>query len=105
MEAFVYQALPIRVVFGSGTLTMLGEEVERLGVRRALVLSTPGRGEALAERVARLLGDRSAGVHPGAVMHTPLDATERALAIVEERRADAVIAVGGGSVIGLGKAI
>src|SRR3954469_10851509 len=74
-EAFVYQALPIRVVFGSGTLATLGQEVERLGARRALVLSTPGRGEALAEMVARLLGDRSAGVHPGAVMHTPLGAT------------------------------
>src|SRR4051812_27712983 len=30
-EAFVYQALPIRVVFGSGTLARLGQEVERLG--------------------------------------------------------------------------
>jgi maleylacetate reductase len=38
-------------------------------------------------------------------MHTPIDATERALGLVRERAADALVAVGGGSTTGLGKAI
>ena len=105
MESFVYEALPTRVVFGSGTIARIREEVERLGARRALVLSTPGRGEGLANEVSSLLRDRSAGVHAGAVMHTPIDATEKALSVVRERAADALVAVGGGSTTGLGKAL
>jgi maleylacetate reductase len=105
MEPFVYQPLSTRVVFGRGAVTRIKDEAERLGARRALVLSTPGRGEALARQVSSLLGERSAGIHAGAVMHTPVEATERALLVVREKVADAVIAVGGGSTTGLSKAI
>ena len=38
-------------------------------------------------------------------MHTPVDVTEAALKIVAETRADGVVALGGGSTTGLGKAI
>jgi len=102
MEPFVYQPISTRVIFGRGAVGRIKDEAERLG---ALVLSTPGRGEALARQVAGLLGERSAGIHAGAVMHTPVEATERALKVVMDRSADAVIAVGGGSTTGLGKAI
>lgn len=105
MQPFVYEALPTRVVFGSGTVAQLKPEVERLGVRRVLILSTPGRGEAQAHDIAALLGNLSVGVHAGAVMHTPVDATETALQVVRDLGADAVVAVGGGSTTGLGKAI
>ena len=105
MESFVYEALPTRVVFGSGTVARIRDEAERLGVRRVLVLSTPGRGEDLANEVSSLLGALSVGVHAGAVMHTPVDATEMALSVVSERAADGLVAVGGGSTTGLGKAI
>ena len=105
MEPFVYQPLPTRALFGRGAVTRIKDEAERLGVKRALVLSTPGRGEALAKQVSGLLGERSAGIHAGAVMHTPVEATERALLAVKDKAADAVIAVGGGSTTGLSKAI
>lgn len=36
MDPFVYEALPTRVVFGSGTVSQIRAEVERLGARRAL---------------------------------------------------------------------
>ena len=105
IEPFVYQPLPTRVVFGSGTLAQLGAEVERIGVRRALVLSTSGRAEAQANAIAVSLGDRSAGVFAGAVMHTPVEVTEKAVEVAKDRGADALIAVGGGSTTGLGKAM
>jgi maleylacetate reductase len=105
MQSFVYDALPTRVVFGSGTVAQVRPEAERLGVRRVLVLSTPGRGEGQARDVAALLGDLAVGVHPGAVMHTPVEATETAMQILSELGVDAVLAVGGGSTTGLGKAI
>ncbi len=40
MRTFVYQGLPSRVVFGDGALQHLGEEIEKLGAERALLLST-----------------------------------------------------------------
>lgn len=104
MDPFTYTALPARVVFGSGTLARVGDEVERLGCRRALVLSTPqqrGDAEALAGR----LGASGAGVFAGAAMHTPVEVTERALEHVREAGADCLVALGGGSTTGLGKAL
>jgi len=96
--------LPTRVVFGSGSLSMLGAELDRLDVRRALVLCTPGQ-TALAGKVAALLGDRHVGVFPGAVMHVPIEVAREARALAARLDADCAIAVGGGSTIGLGKAI
>ena len=71
MQSFVYDTLPARMVFGSGTIAQLRSEAESLGVHRVLALSTPGRGEAQARDVAALLGDLAVGIHAGAVMHTP----------------------------------
>jgi alcohol dehydrogenase class IV len=96
--------MPSRVVFGWDALASLPAEIERLGVGRILVLATsPHR--AHAERIAESIGDRAAGVFAGAVMHTPVEVTERALSVVRELSADATLAVGGGSTTGLGKAI
>lgn len=103
-EPFVYTANPGRVIFGEGTVARLPEEVERLGLHRVLVLATPQQ-EDDAQRLADTLGARAAGVFAGAVMHTPVEVTERAMAIVAERDVDGVVAIGGGSTIGLGKAI
>lgn len=102
--SFVYTGLPGRVVFGAGTLAQARAELGRLGVTRALVLTTPAQveqGRALVER----LGDRAAGAFHGAAMHTPVAVTNEALAVFRERAADGVVAIGGGSTIGLGKAI
>ncbi len=101
---FVYQGSPQRVVFGSGTLRQVGDEAARLGIKRALVLSTPEQRDQ-AEAVAALLGAASAGVFGGAKMHTPVDVTEAAMAVIRQSGADGTVAVGGGSTTGLGKAI
>ena len=104
MEPFVYTTAPVRVIFGSGTLAQLPEEVARLGARRALVLATPPQA-ARAEAVRAMLGERGAGVFAGAVMHTPVAVTEQAVAEAMRLEADCLVALGGGSTIGLGKAI
>lgn len=105
IPAFVHETPPVRVVFGAGSLASLADEVDRLGVGRVLVVSTARRGAALATRVQAVLGERAAAVHVGAVMHTPRRATEQAIRVVEDCRADAVLAAGGGSAIGLAKAV
>jgi maleylacetate reductase len=104
MQPFVFKGLPARVVFGRGTLARLPAELERMGRRRALVLSTPQQVDQ-AERVQALIGDRAAGLFTDATMHTPVEVTERALAVAAETEADCTVAIGGGSTTGLGKAI
>ncbi len=102
--SFTYTAHPARIVFGAGSLGQLGAEVERLGARRALVLSTPEQADS-AERVARLLGERAAGVFARAVMHVPVETAREAREEARRLGADCAVAIGGGSTTGLGKAI
>lgn len=104
LDAFIYQGLPARVAFGRGTISKLAEEVDRQGLTRLLVLSTPEQA-ALAERARDLLGARAVGTFSGATMHTPVEVTDQALREVSNLKADGVVAIGGGSTIGLGKAI
>ncbi|MEK8028571.1 maleylacetate reductase [Pseudaquabacterium rugosum] len=103
-SSFVYTAQPARVVFGRGRLVDLPAEVQALGARRALVLCTPEQRE-IAERAAALLGDRCAGIHAGARMHVPIETARQAAAEASRLQADCAVAIGGGSTIGLGKAI
>src|SRR3954464_8077999 len=102
MDKFTYVAMPMRVVFGAGAVSQLAAEVERLGAKRALLISTPGRASMVRE-VSR--GLQVAGVFDQAVMHTPIAQVEAARAMAKSLKADCCIAVGGGSTIGFGKAI
>ncbi|PAU74773.1 maleylacetate reductase [Halomonas salipaludis] len=101
---FLYTANPARVLFGPGSLARIADEVRLLGCRRALVLSTPSRRED-ALRLNAQLGELGGGVFSGAVMHTPVHVTEQAMAAFEDAAADGIVALGGGSTIGLSKAI
>ena len=102
MRAFVYNALPARVVFGPGSVAKLAEEIARLGAKRALLLTTPGRA-AMVAAVSKNLP--VAGVFDKVVMHTPLEAANQARELAAKLGADCCVAVGGGSTIGFGKAI
>jgi alcohol dehydrogenase class IV len=104
VSPFSFEAHLPRVVFGAGRLASLGEELERLGARRALVLCSPEQ-VALANDVAARLAGRCAGVFPGAVMHVPIESARSAREQARALGADCAIAVGGGSTTGLGKAI
>lgn len=104
IETFTYEALPSRVRFGRGTINEVAAEVALLGARRALVLTTPQQAGA-GERIGTLLGPALAGYFSEATMHTPVEVTERALVALRETEADCVVALGGGSTTGLGKAL
>lgn len=104
MTEFVYDALPMRVVFGSGAVARVAEEVDRLDLDRVLVLSTP-RQRPVAELVTSLLGERAAGTFDGARMHVPTTTVAAAAAFATARSADGCVAIGGGSTIGLAKAL
>ena len=104
MRPFVYDQSAIRVIFGVGVLDRLAEEVQRLPAKRALVLTTPGQSR-LAEDAAGRLGKLAAGVYAKAVMHVPIETARAARDEAKRLEADCCVAVGGGSTIGLAKAI
>ena len=95
--------MPVRVVFGAGAVSQLAAEVERLGAKRVLLISTPGRTGMVRDVAGG--GLNVAGVFDQAVMHTPIAAVEAARAKAKSVDADCCIAIGGGSTIGFGKAI
>ena len=103
MRTFTYEALPSRVVFGVNALKQLPAETARLGAK-ALVLCTPEQGST-AEEVSLALGERSVGIFDRATMHVPIEVAKAAREEVQRLHADVCIAIGGGSTIGLGKAI
>ena len=104
MDPFEYNAAAARVLFGSGTLSKLSEEVARLNLSAPLLLSTPQQ-VAQASNLKDLLDGKIAGIFTEATMHTPSGITEKALAYAKSTNADSVVSIGGGSTIGLGKAI
>ena len=101
---FIYQARPARVIFGAGSLEHLEREVLELGAQRAIVLCTPEQRD-LAQRIVERLGARAAGLYDRATMHVPIEIARDAQAFARSCHADCAIAIGGGSTIGLGKAI
>ena len=97
----------IRIVSGPGTLRRIGEEAERLGAERVLVVC----GRSIAERTPALrtiregLGAKLAGVFSG-VVYAPdgrSDARRAMEAAGDEARPDLVISVGGGIAIGFAR--
>jgi maleylacetate reductase len=103
--AFVHDSPTQRLFFAAGAIAKVAEETARLGVERALVIATPGSGTRLGTRVVEALGARAAGLHAHAVIHVPRDVAGAGLRAAKEAKADGLVAVGGGSAIGLAKAI
>ncbi len=92
------------VAFGAGLRKQVRTHVEQAGCARTLILTTPHQSD-LGLELAEALGPMAAGIFSKAAMHTPTDVTEEALAHLQEAGADSVLSAGGGSTIGLGKAL
>ncbi|GHH99815.1 maleylacetate reductase [Neobacillus kokaensis] len=106
MKQFLYEAQPCRTVFGEGTRRNIRKEVERLNLKNVLVISTSGlSGSTTAEHVAVLLRDLCKGIFSKAVQHVPIENVYEALDFVKSNNIDGLVAVGGGSPIGLAKAV
>ncbi|MFT7459373.1 MAG: maleylacetate reductase [Planctomycetota bacterium] len=104
MIDFQYQALPWNILFKPGAIKELPEQLNKLGYKRALILSTPQQADQ-ANNLAQMLGALSTGVFSDAVMHVPFETVTAAMAVVDEVKADCSISIGGGSTTGLGKAL
>jgi maleylacetate reductase len=104
VTSFVHEALPGRVVFGAGAVDRVADEVAGLDAERALVIAG-GSGKAAGQRIDDALGDHLAGTFGEVRQHVPEDLAAAARQAARAAEADAVVAVGGGSAIGLAKAV
>ncbi|MCB2084871.1 MAG: maleylacetate reductase [Sphingomonadaceae bacterium] len=91
------------MVFGRDAVQDIGRHLEEFGAVCPAVLCTPTRVSE-GEKIASLFGAK-AHVVARAVMHTPVEISDAAAAEVTARGSDLLIAIGGGSAIGLGKAL
>mgnify|MGYP001276542231 CR=1 FL=1 len=91
-------------MFGAGRIGSVSDEAARLGVSNMLVVCSAGRRRA-ANRAATALGDRCAGVCDAAVTIMSEEAFDTAMVEIKRTRADSILSLGGGSPLGLGKAV
>ena len=91
------------VLFGE-IVDRVGVELDALGARRVLIVTTAGR-RGFATEAFEALGERAVAVFDGSRQHVPRDVVDAAMVVAREARIDAVLAVGGGSAIGLAKAL
>ena len=102
--SFSYDTHAVRVVFGAGSLGSLPSELDRRGFGKVMLLMTPGRAGQRAH-LESLLGDRLAGVYAGARLHVPVEVVADAMAVFDRLQPRSLLAFGGGSAVGLGKAL
>lgn len=101
---FVHEASPTRVLFAVGARRLIGAELDRLAVRRVLVVH--GRHErTVVDEAGPDLRGRVAGRFSDIAMHVPAETARAALDAARACRADGVLAVGGGSTVGAAKAV
>jgi alcohol dehydrogenase class IV len=104
MRAFRYQSLPSRVVFGNGSSRHdLVSEADSLGGR--VLLITTKRAEPLADELVAPLGERVVARFTDVREHVPQESADAARAAAAQSRAELLISIGGGSVVGTAKAV
>lgn len=100
---FDYRSLPQRILFGAGRVAELPVEVGGKG-ERPLLIADPGAGGALG-CVLDEIRATAAGSIDRVRQHVPVEDADRARQIARDNDADCLVAVGGGSTIGLAKAV
>ncbi|HSB78684.1 MAG TPA: iron-containing alcohol dehydrogenase [Candidatus Methylomirabilis sp.] len=96
-----------RVIFGQGAVRHLADEVDRLGRKRALVITgtTIAKRTPLLSRVQEILGPRLAGVFFPISQHVPQNDVINAALQGREARADVLVSLGGSSPVDGAKAV
>jgi maleylacetate reductase len=89
-----------RVVHGKPAAEAVRAEIERIGAKRVLLLTTRSLTDGpLIQNLTSALGDRCAGRFSEIRAHSPREAVIAGAALAREVEADHLLAVGGGSVI------
>jgi maleylacetate reductase len=106
MNEFRFTTYAQEIIFGPGSVARLGEAVERFHWRRLMLCSTGSlRRAGHIALIEKALGSRLVATYEHVQPHVPDFQVVEALALAGEKEIDAVIGMGGGSPIGMAKAV
>ena len=100
--------IPRRVVIGSGSSAQVGEECQKLGVEKSLIVTDPVMVKlGILEGIKKALEQNKVqfAIYDGVATEPTTDYVEEGLRLYKENKCDFVLAVGGGSPIDTAKAI
>lgn len=106
MDEFHYTGYAQEVIFGRGSYARIGEATERFGWRRLMLCSSDSlRRNGSIATIESELGERLVAIYNRAQPHIPEFQVAEAVELAEQHEVDALIGMGGGSPLGLAKAV
>ena len=106
MTEFRYIGYAQEVIFGAGSLARLSETVDGFHWRRLMLCaSNSARRSGHVSSIEAALGERLAAIYDHVQPHVPDFQVAEAAALAAEYQVDAIIGLGGGSPIGMAKAV
>ncbi|MDV7089117.1 maleylacetate reductase [Rhodococcus opacus] len=103
-KSFTRTSLGGRILFGEGALYDLAHELDNARFRRAMLIVSSNQ-VVLTQRSREALGGRMALEWNEVRQHVPVELADRCGASAANADIDVLVAIGGGSTIGLGKAV
>ncbi|MGZ3644166.1 MAG: iron-containing alcohol dehydrogenase family protein [Ktedonobacteraceae bacterium] len=106
MNEFRFTSYAQEVIFGAGSLTQLEDAVDRFHLRRLMLCTTGSlRRSGQIKLIEKSLGSRLVAIYEHVQPHVPDFQVTEALELASENEVDALIGMGGGSPIGMAKAL
>jgi maleylacetate reductase len=106
MDQFHYISYAQEIIFEAGSLAHLNDAVDRFGWRRLLLCTTRSlRRDGSVDSLKLTLGERLVALFEQVQPHVQDFQVEEVLQIAIEQDVDAVVGMGGGSPIGMAKAV
>jgi maleylacetate reductase len=106
MNEFRYTNYAQQIIFGAGSISQLSEMVERFSWHRLMLCSTgSARRNGTIASLEKALGERLVGTYEQVQSHIPDFQVSEVVARASELEIDALIGLGGGSPIGMAKAV
>jgi len=106
MNSFSYTLPAQEILFGAGVLAQLGSAVDRFGWQRIILCTSPSlRPNGYVTPIEAVLGERLVATYERTQAHVLDYQLAEALEIAIAHNVDAVIGLGGGSTIGMAKAV
>jgi maleylacetate reductase len=106
MDSFRYTAYAQEIIFDVGALSKLGDATAAYGWEHIMLCTSPSlRKNGTIDIIEKTLQDRLAVTFDSVLSHVQENQLNEALQLAQEYEVDAVIGLGGGSPIGMAKAI
>jgi maleylacetate reductase len=106
VNGFSYVSYAQEVIFGPGSLAILSGAVDRMGAHRLLLCTSHSMRQAgVVDVISATLGNRLVAVKDNILPHVQDVQFEEVLSLADTNQVEAVIGLGGGSPLGMAKAV